>query len=108
MTQPEVALTLSAGQLWAALVLIGGAFLALIVYIYLQEIARINARLDGLHKKINEEVEELRTDFNDKLTAQNHQLAQTVSQIHAVTEKMQQVLTDFDKRLLRHEVRMGG
>lgn len=108
MASPEVALTLTSGQLWGALIVIGGAFVGLVAYIYIQETSRTNARIEGLHNKLEKEVEELRKDFSDKLTAQNQQLERTLTQLQDATNSMTKVITDFDKRLLRHEVRMGG
>lgn len=108
MPTQEVALTLTSGQLWAGLIVVGGAFCALVVYMYTQETARTQARFSGLSAKIDKEVAQLRADFTDKITAQNTQLDKAVTQITSATVSIQNTLTEFDRRLLKHETRMGG
>lgn len=107
-TAPEVALTLTTGQLWGALLVIGAAFLGLIVYIYNRESSLTDARINGLNAKLEKEITALREDFNNKLAAQNQQLDRTVTALQDVTDQLRNSVEQMDKRLLRHEVRMGG
>lgn len=106
MADPQVALTLTTGQLWAALLAIGAAFIWAISYIYNTEKERTNQRLNGLNTKIKEEVQHLRQEFNDKLVAQNLQLDRATQAILSASGKLQETVDDLDRRLLVHETKM--
>jgi len=106
MADPQVALTLTTGQLWAALLAIGGAFLWAVVHIYNSEKERTDKRLNGLNTKIKEEVLNLREEFNDKLAAQNLQLERATNSIVIASKELQETVDDLDRRLLVHETKM--
>ena len=108
MADPQVALTLTTGQLWAALLAIGGAFLWAVSYIYNSEKERTDRRLNGLNTKIKEEVLKLKEDFNDKLAAQNLQLERVTTGIVLASKELQETVDDLDRRLLVHETKMGS
>ena len=104
----QVALTLTTGQLWAALLVIGGAFIWVVVYIYNSEKDRTNQRLNGLNTKIKEETEKLRQDFNDKLAAQNLQLERALTNLSSTANELLEAVDDLDRRLLVHETKLGS
>lgn len=108
MADPQVALTLTTGQLWAALLVIGAAFVGVVVYSYNTEKERTNQRLNGLNTKIKEETEKLRQDFNEKLAAQNQQLERARESLLSVSQELQEVVNDLDRRLLVHETKIGS
>ena len=104
----QVALTLTTGQLWAALLVIGGAFVWVVVYIYNSEKDRTNQRLNGLNTKIKEETEKLRQDFNDRLAAQNLQLEKALLGLSSTSNELLEAVDDLDRRLLVHETKLGS
>lgn len=108
MADPQVALTLTTGQLWAALLVIGGAFIGVVVYSYNSEKERMNQRLNGLNQKIKDETTQLRQDFNDKLAAQNQQLEKALQSLTNTSDELLEAVEDIDRRLLVHETKMGS
>lgn len=108
MADPQVALTLTTGQLWAALLVIGTAFVGVVVYSYNSEKERTNQRLNGLNTKIKEETEKLKQDFNEKLAAQNQQLERALEDLLKAATELQDAVDSIDRRLLVHETRMGS
>lgn len=104
----QVALTLTTGQLWAALLAIGGAFIWVVAYVYNSEKARTEQRLNGLNNKIKEETEKLRQDFNDKLTAQNLQLEKALLSLADTSNELLDAVGKLDRRLLVHETKLGS
>lgn len=102
----QVALTLTTGQLWAALLVIGGAFIWVVAYVYNSEKDRTDQRLNGLNNKIKEETEKLRQDFNDKLTAQNLQLEKALLNLAKTSDELLDAVEKLDRRLLVHETKL--
>ena len=104
----QVALTLTTGQLWAALLALGSAFILIVVYVYNSEKERTDQRLNGLNNKIKEETEKLRQDFNDKLTAQNLQLEKALLSLADTSNELLDAVEKLDRRLLVHETKLGS
>lgn len=108
MADPQVALSITQDQLLVAILTLGAAIVALVLYIYQTEKSRVDARLSGLHQKVNEEVGKLHSDLDKQLTQQNLKLAEVIDAIENSTVELQKLYHELDKRLLANELRIGG
>lgn len=101
----DIALTLTSGQLWAAMLAICSVMGLLLAYIYTSERDRTNQRLDGLHSKIEKDVKKLEEDITAKLTAQNIKLDATAKLIQEALDGFNAEFHELDKRLLAQELK---
>lgn len=100
----DVALTLTVAQLWAAAGILVASIVALVLFIYHTGQSRVDARLTGLHSKVNHEVQNLRVEFTENVKVQNQQLDKVIATIENSGNSLRTLYHDLDKRLYAHEV----